>query len=278
MKNRIIFDSGSTKTDIRFLYGEEIIEKQSSGINPFYQDSDDILNSLQKDLGFQQNNESFEIYFYGAGCSFPEKKEVVKAALTEIFPNSSIKIENDLLGAARSLFQNKTGIACILGTGSNSCHFAEDQILKNIPPLGFIIGDEGSGANLGKLLIGDILKGLAPSDVSQRFFSEENCTAEEIMNHIYKEEFPNRYLANFSRHIYKHINEEYFENLVLAAFNAFFERNILQYDASIKEIGFVGSIAHHFAPQLKKIAEKHCYRIEKIVKTPMEGLIDYHRG
>ncbi|MEE0912875.1 MAG: ATPase [Paludibacteraceae bacterium] len=276
MKKTILFDSGSTKTDIRIIYNRQITELQCVGINPFYQNRDEIYHVLRTCFGQDENSEEFEIYFYGAGCSFEEKKEIVRSALSRLFPKSCISIENDLLGAARALLQQKNGIACILGTGANSCLYQKGEIIKNVPPLGYILGDEGSGANLGKLLVADILKGIAPQKVILRFYEEEKCSAEEIMNHIYKESFPNRYLATFSKHIYRHKDELYFQNLILEAFDNFFKRNIVQYDSTVKEIGFVGSIAFHFTHQLEITAQKYGYSIQQILKSPIEGLITYH--
>lgn len=276
MKKTILFDSGSTKTDIRIIYNRQITELQCVGINPFYQNRDEIYHVLRTCFGQDENSEEFEIYFYGAGCSFEEKKEIVRSALSRLFPKSCISIENDLLGAARALLQQKNGIACILGTGANSCLYQKGKIIKNVPPLGYILGDEGSGANLGKLLVADILKGIAPQKVILRFYEEEKCSAEEIMNHIYKESFPNRYLATFSKHIYRHKDELYFQNLILDAFDNFFKRNIVQYDSTVKEIGFVGSIAFHFTHQLEITAQKYGYSIQQILKSPIEGLITYH--
>lgn len=276
MKKTILFDSGSTKTDIRIIYNRQITELQCVGINPFYQNRDEIYHVLRTCFGQDENSEEFEIYFYGAGCSFEEKKEIVRSALSRLFPKSCISIENDLLGAARALLQQKNGIACILGTGANSCLYQKGKIIKNVPPLGYILGDEGSGANLGKLLVADILKGIAPQKVILRFYEEEKCSAEEIMNHIYKESFPNRYLATFSKHIYRHKDEQYFQNLILEAFDNFFKRNIVQYDSTVKEIGFVGSIAFHFTHQLEITAQKYGYSIQQILKSPIEGLITYH--
>jgi N-acetylglucosamine kinase-like BadF-type ATPase len=276
MKKTILFDSGSTKTDIRIIYNRQITELQCVGINPFYQNRDEIYHVLRTCFGQDENSEEFEIYFYGAGCSFEEKKEIVRSALSRLFPKSCISIENDLLGAARALLQQKNGIACILGTGANSCLYQKGEIIKNVPPLGYILGDEGSGANLGKLLVADILKGIAPQKVILRFYEEEKCSAEEIMNHIYKESFPNRYLATFSKHIYRHKDELYFQNLILEAFDNFFKRNIVQYNSTVKEIGFVGSIAFHFTHQLEITAQKYGYSIQQILKSPIEGLITYH--
>lgn len=275
MKNTILFDSGSTKTDIRIIYNENISSLQTIGFNPFYQDSDNIYSALRECFGFANNNDYFDIFFYGAGCSFEDKKETVRSAIAKIFPHATISIKNDLLAAARALFQKEDGIACILGTGANSCLYKAGEIIENVPPLGFILGDEGSGANLGKLLIADILKGIAPKNVVERFFEEENCSAAEIMDCVYKKSFPNRYLASFCQHIHRHINEKYFQDLSESAFDAFFKRNISQYPANTK-IGFVGSIAFHFAPQLKRVAKQYNYSDLKILKSPIEELINFH--
>ena len=224
---KLIIDSGSTKSDLAWMKnGEVLFRHQTEGINPFYQKEDEIFNILNGCCSGEMANETSQIYHYGAGCSFQDKCEMVVRPLKKIFPNAEVDVNNDLLGAARSLFQDENGIACILGTGSNTCYYDGKEIQKNIPPLGFILGDEGSGASLGKLFVGDILKSIAPHSVIQQFYDETGITAQDIMDHVYKKSFPNRYLAQFSKYIHLHKSEAFFQDLIIRNFDIFFKRNI----------------------------------------------------
>lgn len=216
------------------------------------------------------------LFFYGAGCSFPEKKAIVRNALGKIFTEAEIVVENDLLAASRALFQNERGIACILGTGANSCLYDGKQIVQNVSPLGFILGDEGSGANIGKRFVADCLKGLMPQPLQEAFFTKMQTTAQAVMDNVYKKPFPNRYLASLCRFIYGYRETPYVQELVKDCFSDFFERNILQYPVGNEKLGFVGSIAHYFEKELTEVAESYGFSISIILKQPMEGLNQYH--
>lgn len=276
----LIADSGSTKTEWRLasVSNSSIGSCTSNGINPFYQTTGDILESLKAE--FKINNcHPKEVFFYGAGCANTEKNAIVKVALLNYFETENITINSDLLGAARSLCQHKNGIACILGTGSNSCYYNGNDIVKNISPLGFIIGDEGSGAVMGKILIGNILKNQLPTELIKLFFEEYNTNANEIVNHIYKKPFPNRYLAQYTKFISKHIHHKALEQMVLSCFNDFITRNVLQYDnVENLEISFTGSIAFYFKEQLKKTMDNFGLKLGNINPSPMEGIVNYHQS
>lgn len=273
---KLIIDSGSTKSDLKWVKNANVIfETNTAGINPFYQDEKCIYQTLHQVIPKEFEHSTESVFFYGAGCSFKEKCDMVHRPLSQIFPNAQVEIHNDLLGAARALFQHEQGIACILGTGANSCIYNGKAIVQNVPPLGFILGDEGSGAVLGKLLVSDILKGIAPQHIQKQFFEETDTNAASIMESIYKKPFPNRYLAQFSRHIYLHKDDPFFRNLVLTAFERFFERNIQQYESALP-IGFIGSIAHYFQEELRVVASTYHREITKIEQSPIAGLIQYH--
>lgn len=273
----LIIDSGSTKSDFIWIKKNDIRYKsQTTGINPFYQKENDILATITNACPIEIREQTKQVYFYGAGCSFKEKCDMVQRPLQEIFSHAIIEVHNDLLGAARSLFQHNEGIACILGTGSNSCQYNGNGIVKNVSPLGFILGDEGSGAVLGKNFIGDILKGLAPIEITERFFQEENISPAVIMDKIYKQPFPNRFLAQFSKHIYQYKKEPYFHQLLITCFKDFFFRNISQYPESLA-IGLIGSIAYYFQEELLDVARQDNRTITIIEKSPIDGLIKYHQ-
>lgn len=276
---KLIADSGSTKTHWRLM--KENSEAQdifSKGINPFYQTTSEISLELSSDLLPQivEPEKITEIYFYGAGCSFPEKKKTVKDALQTFFPTSAIEVESDLLGAARSLFQHEKGIACILGTGSNSCYYNGEEIEQNVSPLGFILGDEGSGAVLGKVLVADCLKNQIPKNLKSVFFSKYNFTAAEILEYVYRKPFPNRFLAQFTPFLSEHIEEPYVFNLVYDAFDSFIYRNVLQYPLDDIKVGFIGSVAWYFKDTLEIVCSERNILIAGITKNPMEGLAHFH--
>ncbi len=277
----IIADCGSTKADFRLLGGNNAEGETFilPGINPFYQSGEEIKNLIYTGLyPYLVEHNIQKIYFYGAGCAFPEKKKMLENALLYSFPQADVFVESDLLAASRALFGTNKGIACILGTGSNSCLYNGREIEKNISPLGFILGDEGSGAVLGRKFISDCLKNQLPVLLQKKFFSQYNVTPPEIMERVYKQPFPNRYLAAFTPFLLENIHEESIYQLVKKSFTGFFERNIRQYPIIDEKVGFIGSIAFYFQDILRETAEEQNYRIEKIEQSPMNGLIQFHQN
>ncbi len=274
----LIADSGSTKTHW-CLVDEEKIEREifSDGINPFYQNEIEIITLIDSQLVPMLPERTIDqVFFYGAGCSFPEKKLLVSQALVRFFSNAIIEIQSDLLAASRSLFQHQNGIACILGTGSNSCCYNGKEIIQNVSPLGFILGDEGSGAVLGKLLIADCLKNQLPEWIAEKLLDEYELTPAIILENVYKKPFPNRFLAKFTPFILEHIEEPSIFNMVYDSFDAFLVRNVLQYPLEDNQVGFVGSIAHYFRETLEIAASERGIVISEIIKNPINGLVNYH--
>lgn len=274
----LIADSGSTKTTWVLTNKDTGVLQtcKTQGINPFYQTSDQILSTLQSEFDLDKTKVS-EIAFYGAGCANPEKNSIVEKALSSFFKTSNISVSSDLLAAARSLCLRSEGITAILGTGSNSCFYDGNEILKNVSPLGFILGDEGSGAVLGRKLVADVLKNQLPGRIIEKFNEMFGQTAAEILDKVYRKPFPNRYLASFTTFLSKYIEEEPLRNLVKISFKEFFERNIKQYaDCNIKTVHFTGSIAWHFKEILDEAAKETGYQLGKVIKDPMEGLLEYH--
>ena len=274
----LIADSGSTKTHWCLVdKGKVVSEIFTDGINPFYQNELEIIALLDSQLMPELPESNIEqIFFYGAGCSFPEKKLLVSQALVRFFSNAMIEIQSDLLAAARSLFQHDKGIACILGTGSNSCYYDGNEIVQNVSPLGYILGDEGSGAVLGKLLIADCLKNQLPEWIAEKLLDEYELTPAIILENVYKKPFPNRFLAKFTPFILEHIVEPSIFNLVYDSFDAFLVRNVMQYPLEDIEVGFVGSIAHYFRETLEIVASERGIMISEINQNPMDGLVRYH--
>jgi glucosamine kinase len=274
----LIADSGSTKTEWRLVdpKTKETGFGNTSGINPLYQQKHEIIQLLQQELSLRIENE-VDIHFYGAGCISPHVNDIVISSLNSVFPGASVTIETDMMAAARSLCQSNEGIACILGTGSNSCYYDGTKIASNISPLGYVLGDEGSGAVIGKRFIGDLLKNQLPKSITQRFFEQYDFTPAQIVESIYKKPFPNRFLAQFTRFIHDHVHEPALENLVKNCFNEFFNRNIRQYaQAERLPVHFTGSVAFIFKDLLMESAAECGFVTGIITKSPMEGLIRYH--
>ena len=275
----LIADSGSTKTHwCLSQQGKVIRDVYTDGINPFYQTDMEIITLLANQLIPKLETIDIDrIYFYGAGCAFPDKKILVSRGLVRFFGNSIIDIQSDLLGAARSLFQHEKGIACILGTGSNSSYYNGKEIVENVSPLGFILGDEGSGAVLGKQLIADCLKKQLPEWLCEKLLDEYELTPAMILDQVYKKPFPNRFLAQFTPFLSEHIEEPSIFNLVYDSFDAFFIRNVMQYPLEDMKVGFIGSVAHYFRDTLEIVASERGINISEIIQNPMEGLVKYHR-
>ncbi len=268
----ITADSGSTKTTWRIEDGAKVTLLTTQGINPFHQKEEHIRQILYKDLQMQTTFPPVErvsrVLFYGAGCT-KEKSPLLKEILSEAFPHATVvEVDSDMLGAAKALFGNNEGIACILGTGANSCLYDGRRIVANISPLGYILGDEGSGAVLGKTFLNVLYKG-DHRDFIGVFERESGLTMAEVVQRVYREPMPNRFLASLAPFIKEHLNEAWIEALVEDCFRLFFRRNVAHYSRPDLPCSFVGSIAFHFSEQLRKAAEAEGYAIGTIIKEPL---------
>jgi N-acetylglucosamine kinase-like BadF-type ATPase len=275
----LIADSGATKTDWRLAYSRQDIRSfQTNGFNPYFIDSLHIKDEVEKELvPFINNKEVKEIFFYGAGCSSMEKCMIVEDALTPLFPDARIKVEDDLLCAAKALCGHNEGLACILGTGSNSCFFDGKIITENVPSLGYLLGDEGSGAYIGKRLLKDIFTFIVPSEISELFISKFKYNREDLLTQIYQRPFPNRFLASFTRFVSDNIGHTYMQEIVKDSFRNFFDSQVLKYLRCREvQIFCTGSVAFYFAEILKEIAREKRLEIKNIVKSPIDGITEYH--
>jgi len=274
----LIADSGSTKTDWRFIKGNaEIRQFKSDGLNPFVRNEEEITTCLQNTFNAEFTNNVKKVFFYGAGCK-GIGKNLLEKVLGNTFKNTSeIKVENDLLAAARATCGNNKGIACILGTGANSCLYDGVEIIDHIPPLGYILGDEGSGAYLGKTLVNAYFKRELPSDLKQKFAKRYQLTESELLEKVYKDAFPNRYLASFSRFLFHNIKYPYIKHLVHEAFTAFFKKQIVKYEGYEQfQVHFTGSIAFYFNDILRYTASEMNISMGRILEKPIAGLTLYH--
>lgn len=275
----LIADSGSTKTDWGLIENGKLTKKiRTAGMNPFQMTEDEIRNEIKQNLVPELPAATLdEVHFYGAGCT-KEKQPVVERALKANFTiTGECEVASDMLGAARGICGHKPGIACILGTGSNSCSYDGQYLVKNVSPLGFILGDEGSGAVLGKLLVGDVLKNQMPKAVCDRFFEKFKLTPAEIIDRVYRQPKPNTFLASFVPFLEENIDEPKIYNLVKESFRSFLRRNVMQYDGwQTLPIGFNGSIAVFYKKPLVEALQEEGMHLGRIIQAPMEALAEYH--
>lgn len=272
----LIADSGSTKTDWSLVSSGKVIwQGKSKGLNPYFLSENEMDLEIRNVLSpLLENYRPESAFFYGAGCIFG-KAEIVRSLLRKCLNIEKVTVHSDLMAAVHCLCGDRPGIACILGTGSNACFYDGTQITKHISPLGFILGDEGSGAVLGKLLVGSLLKGVLGNQLREKFILQYGYSEEEIIDRVYRQPFPNRFLASFTPFIKENIHESLMHKLVLDSFIAFFSRNVLPLECEEYEVNMVGSIAYHFKDILEEAAAKCNMKLGRIVQSPMEGLIDY---
>ena len=268
----LIADSGSTKTHWA-LAGSGSVLAQTQGINPVHQSREQMADILVKELLPHVPHPSAinRIQFYGAGCT-AANTAIVESLLTELFPAARVEVGTDLLGAARALFADRPGIACILGTGANSGLYNGRLMVANTPPLGYILGDEGSGANLGIRFLNALYKGRLPRHVAEDFERETQLTYADIIGRVYREPMANRFLASLTPFIHSQLYVPEVSRLVEEAFSDFFRRNLSPYGRRDLPVGFVGSIAFHFSQQLSRVAQREGYTMGEIVKAPIEKL------
>lgn len=275
----IIADSGSTKTTWMTCDSRHVIKKISTpGLNPNFATDDFFRNTVIDHIEpAVTRGETHRFFFYGSGVADDFTIAKVNKAISSVFPGSVIEVGSDLKGAARALFGDEKGIACIMGTGSNSCLCDGGEIIHNIPPLGFILGDEGSGAYLGKMLLSDYLKGIMPVEIATKFTEQYNTDKQVVTSRVYRGEFPSRYVAGFVSFIADNLDSPYLAGMVRNGFRIFLERNVLHYDdCKGVKISFTGSVAWHFSELLKEILVEKNLNPGEIIKDPAERILEYH--
>ena len=285
----LLADSGSTKVHWCLVTASgQCSDVFTDGINPLFQTCDAMRNSISNQLLPQiapllWAGTLTHVFFYGAGCT-PEKKVFVKRALEGVFKKAEVTVESDMLGAARGLLGHNAGVACILGTGSGSCFYNGENIEWCVPSLGYILGDEGSAAVLGKRLVGDLLKNQLGDDLKEAFFKEYETSMPDIIEHVYRQPFPNRFLAKLSRFCADHIDDKRIHVLVYDHFVQFIRRNLVQYfkepTANSQQLiaNFVGSIAYYYKPVLEEAMKAEGLPLGTILQDPIEGLKEYHKA
>ncbi|MDR3219890.1 MAG: ATPase [Dysgonamonadaceae bacterium] len=273
----LIADSGSTKTDWCVAeQGKQVQRIITKGINPFFQSEEEISEEIRSALLPELKTSVFDaLYFYGAGC-LPEKIPMMCQALGKYIDVKQIEVNSDMLAAAHGLSGKNPGIVCILGTGSNSCYYDGEKIANNVSPLGFILGDEGGGAVLGKLLVGDILKNQLSAELKEKFLQQFDLTPGIIIERVYRQPFPNRFLATLSPFLAQNLQEPAIRALVLNAFQSFLNRNVKQYDYKTNPVHFAGSVAYYYREILEEAIHTCGMQLGTITQSPMEGLVEYH--
>lgn len=277
-KKILIADSGATKATWVLLDGTRKNTCETMGLHPSFIDKKRILASLHNSLWAAHPDEINELWFYGAGCGNSKGKEFIGESLKEFFPYAEVNVETDLLGACRGLFGEDEGVAVILGTGSNSALFQNGKIVGQHPSLGYILGDEGSGASLGKMLIATYLRREMPKDLEKALAKKFPFSHEEIIDTVYTRLFPNRFLASFCPFLSEHIEHPFINSMTLTRLGDFFQKNLLKYEhIHHHKIRFCGSIAFFFSEQIKELCLLHKLRCDGIARSPMEGLVSYHQ-
>ena len=276
---QLICDSGGTKSAWLLIEGGlDLSEFTTDGINPAVNSHEhimDVLAAVPQTLGALADDVN-HVWFYGAGCvrgAIDEMREAINAVL----PSAEVNVESDMLGAARALCQRSEGIACILGTGANSCYYDGEKIRQNTPALGYILGDEGGGAVLGRTLINHIYKGVIPETMRKTFEDEMNTDIGTIIEHVYRRPQANKYLASFTHFLSAHRDNEQIHKMLLECFGQFFSKNIDPYGRRDLPVNFIGSLAYHFRAELIEAAHAKGYRLGVIVQSPLAGLALYHR-
>lgn len=277
----LVADSGSTKTHWRLVDTEvKIYSFSTLGFNPFFWKSEDIVKEIRKNLPAnikQHAKDVKEIFFYGAGCSSPSRNKIISSSLKRIFPKSKIEVHHDLLASARALCGDHEGIACILGTGSNSCYYDGKKITESFGGLGHTLGDEGSGKQIGKKLLQAYLNKSLPQNVSKTFEREYRLSKEKILDSVYKKQHPNKYMASFTKFISDNIQEPSLRAIVKDSFLEFFTKYISKYKKHKQvPVGCVGSIGFYFHDILREVAIENHVRLEKIIESPINELVKYH--
>jgi glucosamine kinase len=277
----LIADSGSTKTDWRLFEKSKnkVYSFSSIGLNPYFVSAKEIAMVCRRVIPAEMIDKINSVHFYGSGCGSSKPNKSVYNGLNNIFNNATLKVYSDLMGASRALFSTSSGVACILGTGSNACYFSQGEIKKKATSLGFILGDEGSGSHLGKLLIKSIYSKKAPKEIAHSFEEEfPHIDLQFVLENLYKSSAPNKFLAGFSPFIYKHRNNEFIRSKIEFSFNEFLDELVLKLLSKDSDVvGFQGSIAYYFQKEISAVCKNKGLNSILFLKDPVDKLLEYHQ-
>ena len=275
----LIADSGATKTAWRLLKKGKASSFHTSGISPYHMSQLQIETLLRDEFPKQILAKTIShVFYYGTGCKTSSKAKIVANAISSLFTNAKINVTHDLMGAAIATCGKKAGISCILGTGSNSCYFNGKKIVSNSPGLGYVLGDEASGAYFGKILVQHFLYKKFDQTLEKAFLKKFNTSKDEILHKVYRESFPNRYLANFAHFLTAHRGHYIVENIIEDGLREFFGTHLVRYPQIEKlPVHFVGSIAFHFQDKIDELCNVYGFQLGQILKDPIEGLSKFHQ-
>lgn len=275
---KLIADSGATKAEWCLLKGNKTKTIITPGISPYFLSPEQIKDLLEKELKQRLKEHIDEIYFYGTGLFDPNNVKMMKKLLRLVFRGSKVEADHDIMGAARALCGHEKGIACNLGTGTFSCYYDGKKIVKSRPGPGFILGDEGSGAYLGKKVIQYYLYEIFDEELRYRFDQAYHTNRAGILENVYKKPFPNRYLASFALFLADNRGHYMVENILEDGLNDFFFYHLSKYREVWKmPVNFAGSVAYGFRDVLKQLCNSYEFELGKVIKKPMKGLVEYHR-
>ncbi|MFV0606968.1 MAG: N-acetylglucosamine kinase [Niabella sp.] len=274
----LIADAGSTKTEWCLLQNGKPKSIITAGISPYFLNTVQIITLLEKELAPKLKKVIPDyIFYYGTGCTNPDNKKIVKKSLQKLFSTAKIEVTHDVEAAAKGLCINNKGIACILGTGSSSCFYNGKKIITNRPGLGYVLGDEGSGAFLGRKVIQYYMYNTFDEDLRARFDASFVTSGNEILENVYKKPLPNRYLASFARFLADNRGHYMIENIIEDGLNDFFFTHLCKYrEAWNYPINFVGGISYGFKDVIKELCHTYNFELGNVLQKPMKGLIQYH--
>jgi glucosamine kinase len=273
----LVADSGSSKTDWMAYSPDRTLTFSTQGINPYFVNAFDVVKILtkNKDLSAYANSIK-EVYFFGSGCSSPDKHEIISNGLSSFFTKAFISVDHDLIGSAYATCGDKKGLTCILGTGSNISYYDGHDVHDGKHGLGYVLGDEGSGTYFGRKILVSYLYGTMPEELREVFGKTFDVTKEIVINNIYQKPFPNSYLATFSRFMIAHKAHPFIQKILKDGFQEFIDTNVKDYKAyKTLECNFVGSISYYYQDELRAVFEENGIRVGKILQKPIEGIFEY---
>jgi len=274
----LIVDSGSTKSDWVLLKGSSNESFNTMGLNPYFHSEETVYNAIAENLNlFSYRDEVTHLYFYGAGCSSEKLNQIIFGGLKRVFRNAEIEVDHDLKACAYATYENEPSISCIIGTGSNSCFFDGENVFEEVPALGYILGDEGSGAYFGKKLVANYLYHRLPKRINDALKNDMKLTKEDIVRNVYMEPDANVYLASFMRFIFEYSDDVFIKDMIFAGFKEFIKVHVCCYqDFKSHKVHFIGSIAYLFKDQLSDACDFYKVTMGQVIRKPIDGLINYH--
>ncbi len=273
----LVADSGSSKTDWMAYTPEQTFVFSTKGMNPYFVNANDVVKILSKNKALvTYASEITEVYFFGSGCSSPDKHEIISNGLSAFFTNAYISVDHDLIGSAYATCGNKKGLTCILGTGSNISYFDGENVHATKHGLGYVLGDEASGTFFGRKILVSYLYKSMPNDLSSAFAAQFNVDKDIVIENIYRKPSPNAYLATFSRFMIAHKSHPFVQQILREGFQEFIDTNVKDYkEYKTLECNFVGSIAFYYQDELKAVFAENNIKVAKILQKPVEGIFDY---